>query len=200
MVTCFAGGILVGLLCGEPILGSVFNDPVRLLIATWLWYITFFAPKDLFHKLTKEQKAIQVPLAAIKGLYYPKKILAGIKHAKYVFKRSPISAMVLATVQANGSGIIKPFARLIRGKWTPEYSELMKPSVTTKYCFLCAMLYVLYPQDITYILIVGLLLAMKVGPIFDLPVDPFVKVEELVSKHVFGSEAKTETKSELKKD
>ena len=48
------------------------------------------------------------------GMYYPKKILGGIKHAKFIFKKNPIAGIVIATLKGNGSGIIKPFARLAR--------------------------------------------------------------------------------------
>ena len=47
-------------------------------------------------------------------MYYPKKILGGIKHAKFIFKKNPIAGIVIATLKGNGSGIIKPFARLAR--------------------------------------------------------------------------------------
>ena len=47
-------------------------------------------------------------------MYYPKKILGGIKHAKFIFKKNIIAGIVIATLKGNGSGIIKPFARLAR--------------------------------------------------------------------------------------
>ncbi len=47
-------------------------------------------------------------------MYYPKKIVAGIRHAKYIFKRNPLAGIIIATLKGNGSGIIKPFARLSR--------------------------------------------------------------------------------------
>jgi hypothetical protein len=69
MMMCFAGGLLTAPLCGEPVLGALTDDPVRLLIATVLWYLIFFAPKDMVHKIMTEQKAVKIPLYAIKGAF-----------------------------------------------------------------------------------------------------------------------------------
>ena len=38
-------------------------------------------------------------------------------------------------VQGNGSGILKPVCRLVRGVWRPISSELLMPSLTTKVQF-----------------------------------------------------------------
>lgn len=136
MMTCFAGGLLTAPLCGEPVLGALIDDPMRLCIATGLWWLIFYAPKDMVHKVMKEQKAVKLPLYIIKGndfskirkitgffsnvrifnagMYYPKKIVGGIRHAKYIFKKNILAGIVIATLKGNGSGIIKPFARLAR--------------------------------------------------------------------------------------
>jgi len=46
---------------------------------------------------------LAVPLGAVKGLYYPKKIVSGIKHAKQAFKAGgPLSAIAVATLKGNG--------------------------------------------------------------------------------------------------
>ena len=63
--------------------------------------------------------------------------------------------------------------------------ESMKPSVTTKYCFICSTLYALMPSDLIYILITGLLITMKTGPLFSLPVDVFKSVEDKVCPILF---------------
>eukprot|EP00095_Tigriopus_kingsejongensis_P007351 maker-scaffold589_size129586-snap-gene-0.45 protein:Tk07351 transcript:maker-scaffold589_size129586-snap-gene-0.45-mRNA-1 annotation:"trimeric intracellular cation channel type b" len=183
MIICFAGGLLAAPLCGEPILSPIVDDPMRLLIASGLWYFMFYCPKDAIYKASKRAK---IPLYALKGLYYPKKILSGIKHAKHIFKHNLLAAAVIATVKGNGSGLIKPFARLARGQWSPDVFESVKPSLTTKYCFVSALVYLLFPWDITYVIIVGLLITMKVGPLFNLPVDPFAQLEHRVSPYLFG--------------
>ena len=47
--------------------------------------------------------------------------MGGIKHAKFIFKKNPIAGIVIATLKGNGSGIIKPFARLAR--YNSKYAE-----------------------------------------------------------------------------
>ena len=186
MMVCFAGALIVNPLCGESPLEAL-EDPLRIAIATVLWYLMFYAPKDAVYNLSKALP-VKVPLYLIKGMYYPKKILGGIKHAKHVFSKGNILAIILiATLKANGSGFIKPLARFARGA-TGNIAgclETMKPSVTTKYCLLCAIAYTFFPGDLTYIIITGLLVTMKAGPLFNVPVDGFSVVENKVMPLVF---------------
>ena len=186
MMVCFAGALIVNPLCGESPLEAL-EDPLRIAIATVLWYLMFYAPKDAIYNLSKALP-VKVPLYLIKGMYYPKKILGGIKHAKHVFSKGNILAIILiATLKANGSGFIKPFARFFRGA-TENIAgclETMKPSVTTKYCLICAIAYTFAPGDLTYIIITGLLVTMKAGPLFNIPVDGFSVVESNVMPIVF---------------
>ena len=186
MMVCFAGALLVNPLCGESPL-EFLEDPLRIGIATLLWYLMFYSPKDVVYGISKSL-AVKTPLYVIKGLYYPKKILGGIKHAKHVFSKNNILAVILiATLKSNGSGFIKPFARFARGA-TENLSgclETMKPSVTTKYCLICSILYTMMPGDLSYIIITGLLVTMKAGPLFNVPVDGFSLVETKVAPILF---------------
>ena len=89
------------------------DDPLRVVIASVLWYLIYFSPNDFAYTLSKKLGA-KVPLYVLKGLYYPKKIVAGIKHAKHTLdKRNWLAAIVVGTMKANGSGFIKPLARLV---------------------------------------------------------------------------------------
>ena len=81
--TSFAGGFLVAPLCGEPVL-DVVGDPLRLLIFTALWYLMYYTPGDVIYTASK-MLPVKTFLYVMKGLYYPKKIVAGIKHAGHVF-------------------------------------------------------------------------------------------------------------------
>ena len=134
-------------------------------------------------------------------MYYPKKIVAGLRHARHVFKGPGawLPCTIVATIKANGSGFMKPLARLARGTWNPAAFETMAPSVTSKYCLVSSLLYVLYPADAVYILICGLLIAMKVAPIYQVDVDPFIKAEEKLSPAVFGSEVQQSKNEDEKK-
>ena len=67
MMTCFAGGILTAPFCGEPLLGGLTEDPIRLMMATALWYALFYLPKDTVYNFVSNTKAVKVPLYAVKG-------------------------------------------------------------------------------------------------------------------------------------
>ena len=88
---------------------------MRVGIASVLWYLMFYSPNDIAYKISKKFAA-KVPLYIVKGLYYPKKIVAGIKHAKHSGldpRKNWLAAILVATLKANGSGFIKPMARYI---------------------------------------------------------------------------------------
>jgi len=129
---------------------------------------------------------VRIIMYCIKGLYYPKKVLAGMKHAAHELPGNFLAMLLVAVCKGNGSGIMKPFCRLVRGVWTPSGFESLMPSVTTKYCILAALLLHLVPGDATYIAVAGLFLSMKVGPLFGVPVDLFSPVENKVCPLLLG--------------
>ena len=139
MMVCFAGAILVNPLCGgsdssplqvtrgensiiicesqyhQSFSIQFLEDPVRVGIATILWYLMFYSPNDFAYKASKNFGAL-VPLYIAKGLSYPKKIVAGIKHAKHAgidVRKNWLAGILVATLKANGSGFIKPLARSV---------------------------------------------------------------------------------------
>ena len=95
----------MGIVCGEPLFADIFESPMKLLTASILWYLVFYSPKDFFYKLSTNKLA-KTPLALLKGLYYPKKLLAGIKHARHVYKGSFLAGVVIAVLKGNGNVII----------------------------------------------------------------------------------------------
>jgi len=129
---------------------------------------------------------VRAIMYSIKGLYYPKKVLAGMRHASHALPGNFLAMLLVAVCKGNGSGIIKPFCRLVRGVWTPSGFESMLPSVTTKYCLLAALLLHALPHDGTYVAVAGLFLAMKVGPLFGVPVDLFSPLENKVCPLILG--------------
>jgi len=184
MMACFAGGLLVNPLCGEPILGAV-GDSLKVSMATVLWFLLYYCPQDFAYQFSK-MFPVRIIMYTIKGLYYPKKILAGMKHAAHALPGNFLAMLLVAVCKGNGSGVIKPFCRLVRGVWTPSGFETMMPSVTTKYCVLAALLLYFLPGDITYIVVAGLFLSMKVGPLFGVPVDLFSPIESKICPLAFG--------------
>ena len=88
---------------------------------------------------------------------------------------------MVAVLKGNGSAFMAPFARAIRGSFTPAKSEFMTPSVTTKECLAAAVAFALFgAQDVLYLSFVGLFLSVKLGGIFGAPVDPFSPLETAV--------------------
>jgi trimeric intracellular cation channel len=51
MLSCFAGGVLVAPLCGEPIMAA-FADGIKVLIASVLWFLVYYTPHDLFYHVS----------------------------------------------------------------------------------------------------------------------------------------------------
>jgi len=184
MLSCFAGGVLVAPLCGEPLLGAL-GDSTKLALATLIWFLLYYCPQDLVFNFTK-MFPVRLIMYSIKGVYYPKKVLAGMKHAAHVLPGNVLAMVVIACCKGNGSGILKPFCRLVRGVWTPTSWETLVPSVCTKYCILATLLLTLLPGDFTYVGVAGLFLTMKVGPLFNVPVDLFSPVENLAGPLVLG--------------
>ncbi len=52
-----------------------------------------------------------------------------------------LGPVAIAVIKGNGSALMSPFARAIRGDWRPAATEAMRPSVTTKECLLAAVLF-----------------------------------------------------------
>ena len=82
--------------------------------------------------------------------------------------------------QGNGSGFAAPIVRFVRGEWHPFKQEVVKPSLTSKLCFLAAVALVLIPElDVVYLSIVGLFLTVKLSTILAEPVDPIKPLENI---------------------
>merc|ERR1712242_647780 len=86
MMSCFAGGLLVNPLCGEPVLAAL-GDSLKLVMATVLWFLLYYCPQDLAYQFSK-MFPVRAIMYSIKGLYYPKKVLAGMRHASHALSNS----------------------------------------------------------------------------------------------------------------
>uniref|UniRef100_A0A0K2TMP2 Trimeric intracellular cation channel type B n=1 Tax=Lepeophtheirus salmonis TaxID=72036 RepID=A0A0K2TMP2_LEPSM len=198
MMVCFAGGILLGPIAGEAALDAM-EDGSKIIMASMIWYLVFYV--EPAYELSKKF-GVKVPLYVIKGLYYPKKILGGIRFAKKEFKRNIFALILIPVVKGNGSGFMKPFARLVRmsGK-VSEGIGTLNPSTTTKYVLLATIANIVFPGDLAYIGSVGLMIAMKVGPLFGLNVaKPYEIANEKVFPKLFGGEEVVEITEEKEKD
>ena len=94
MLSCFAGGLLVAPLCGEPILAAL-GDSTKLGMATLLWFLLYYCPQDLAYQISK-MFPVRIIMYTIKGIYYPKKVLAGIKHAAHVLPGNFLALVLVA--------------------------------------------------------------------------------------------------------
>ena len=73
-----------------------------------------------------------------------------------------------------------PIVKFVRGDWQPSKTELVKPSLATKLCFVAALALTIIPdQDFIYLAIVGLFISVKLAGIFGEPVDPFKPIENI---------------------
>merc|ERR1719244_1691155 len=184
-MACFAGGLLVNPICGEPVLAAL-GDSYKLAMATALWFALYYCPQDLVYNVSK-MFPVRIIMYTIKGLYYPKKVLAGMKHAQHELPGNFLAMLIIAVCKGNGSGVLKPVCRLVRGVWRPLSNEFITPSITTKYCLVACLVFYLAPGDLTYVAIAALFLSMKVGPLLGVPVDLFTPLENTVCPLVLGA-------------
>merc|ERR1712227_367438 len=118
MMACFAGGLLVNPLCGEPMLAAL-GDSLKLAMATVLWFLLYYCPQDLAYQFSK-MFPVRIIMYCIKGLYYPKKVLAGMKHAAHVLPGNFLAMLLVAVCKGNGSGIqaiLPPGPRSVDTQW-----------------------------------------------------------------------------------
>jgi len=207
MTASFAGSMIANPLLGKPILGAMSNE-YNVLLATIIWWGVFYSPGDLVYSLAKNQ-VLYVPICVVKEIYRAKKTLGGINDAAKVFPDQELLMVMIGLIKGNGSGFMKPFTRLVCGTWKPESSELLKMSVTTKECFVAAILMVADQSgylpapvsgDLLYLVIISVFLVVKLSSVLAEPIDPFTPLEGTVATLAFGglwdSSAEKEEKTE----
>jgi len=190
MVASFAGSLIVNPLLGKPILAA-FGDEHLLLLATITYLVIFFSPGDIGYKFVKLMP-IYATVCTIKEVYRPLKIFKGLKEGLSFKPESLFVPLLVATIKGNGSGVMTPVTRVVRGVWKPAANELMKPSLTTKLCFLVGLaLLVLDPKlgDLVYLAAVGLFVSVKLASVFGEPIDPIKPLEDFVFR-LLGHAAK----------
>ena len=102
MLSCFAGGLLVNPLCGEPLLAAL-GDSTKLAMATLIWFLLYYCPQDLAFQFSK-MFPVRIMMYTIKGIYYPKKVVAGMKHAAHVLPGNFLALMVVACCKVSFFG------------------------------------------------------------------------------------------------
>lgn len=195
MMVIFAGGMLCNGLLGEPILEPLKNTP-QVTVCTVAWYVVFYSPFDIGYKMAK-YPLINIVFATMKEIYRCRKVYDGVSHAGKLYPNSYIIMVVIGTLRGNGAGFTRFLERLIRGAWTPNEMEFMKPSLPTKASLMASIVFVLDKKTdlvsashaqvyfgVAAFFVYFKLMFMLVGIH-----DPFVPIENLVCTLFFkGSE------------
>ena len=58
-----------------------------------------------------------------------KKVHDGVSHAAKMFPNAYLIMIIIGAIKGNGSNFIKLGERLVRGVWTPEAVEFLRPSL-----------------------------------------------------------------------
>jgi len=193
MTASFAGSMIANPLLGKPVLGAMSNE-YNVTLASIIWWGVFYSPGDIVYSLVNNQ-ILYVPICVVKEVYRAKKTLGGINDAAKVFPDQELLMVMIGLIKGNGSGFMKPITRLVCGTWTPQSSELLRMSVTSKECLVAAVLlvtdksgYLPSPMsgDLLYLVIVSVFVAVKLSSVLADPVDPFVALEGTVAAVAFG--------------
>jgi len=181
MLTIFAGGLICNPLLGKPVLGAVTNQEY-VLMATAVFYLTFYFPSDLFVTLCKIFP-VKVGLYVMKEIYRAKKVASGVALAAKVFPGNYLIMIIIGTIKGNGSAFMKIIACLFRGTWDASKMEVVSPSFQTRGCLIAAVLFILetyvdwfvVPHTLMCITIGAFFVYSKAVYLFDIhaPVIPF---------------------------
>merc|ERR1719394_102043 len=192
MSASFAGSLLANPLLGKPVLAAVSNE-TQVMLATVVWWAVFYSPGDIVYTLVKNL-ALYVPICVVKEIYRAKKVLGGMNDAAKIFPDNEMIIIMIGVLKGNGSGFMKPITRLILGDWTPNKSELLKFSITSKECVAAALLFLSHQLgyltvlsfDLLYISVVTTFIIIKLSGVLADPIDPFIPLENSVSFLALG--------------
>merc|ERR1712179_215332 len=123
MLTCFAGGLICNPLLGEPVLGALKNQQL-VLMATVVWYLTFYCPFDYHVNFCKVFK-VKVFLYVMKEIYRAHKVDAGVALAAKAFPGNFAIMIVIGTIKGNASAFMKIIEDLFRGSWDASAMEVI---------------------------------------------------------------------------
>ncbi|PAV61934.1 hypothetical protein WR25_19044 [Diploscapter pachys] len=171
MIMSFAGSFLAGFLLGEPIIAP-FKRHDDIILATIVWYFVFYSPFDVVYKLLK-LFPIVVILSMAKEVQRTAKISQGIQYTVKLYPNSYLVQILVGVARGAGGGIVKIVEQLVRGSWTLDNHELMRPSFTTKASVIASLifvlerhsLYVTAPHDLVYFCVCGFFVYFKLSSI-----------------------------------
>ncbi|XP_078688787.1 trimeric intracellular cation channel type A-like [Branchiostoma floridae x Branchiostoma belcheri] len=193
MIACFGGYILADLLLGHSVL-SFLAHPEDVVLATAIWYLLFYCPKDLFYKIISILP-LKLVITALKETARVRKLVAGIGAAAKVYPHSLLAQVIVGVAKACGNEFLLNFEQAVRGVWKPDINAILKPSFSIKACVVGAVLIILGRTDVLMgisqemvVLAVSLwLISVAVSMKAFHADDPFKPVENLFSPFIFGS-------------
>jgi len=179
MLTIFAGGLICNPLLGKPALGALENQQY-VLLATVVWYLTFYCPFDL-HVVLCKVFPVKVVMYIMKEMYRAKKVAGGVSLAAKVFPGNYAIMIIIATIKGNGSAFMKIIAGLFRGSWDASAMEVVKPSFQTRGCLIASIIFILntnliaVPHTLLCIAVGSFFVYSKLVYLFDIhaPIIPF---------------------------
>ncbi|XP_062816091.1 trimeric intracellular cation channel type A isoform X3 [Anolis carolinensis] len=170
MLYCFGSYILADLLLGGAPL-DCFSNNGSILLATAVWYLTFFCPLNLFYKCVSFLP-VKLVFVAMKEVVRGRKIAAGVHHAHHAYHHgwavmviigfvkglpqhktfnkikqgilhTPNVQYVLPVSAGSGVALMSNFEQLLRGVWKPETNELLHMTFPSKASLYGALLFTL---------------------------------------------------------
>ncbi|XP_003464294.1 trimeric intracellular cation channel type A [Cavia porcellus] len=141
MLHCFGSYILADLLLGEPVI-DYFSNSSSVLLASAVWYLTFFCPLDLFYKCVSFLP-VKLVFVAMKEVVRVRKIAVGIHHAHHHYHHGWFIMIATGWVKGSGVALMANFEQLLRGVWKPETNEILHMSFPSKASLYGAVLFTL---------------------------------------------------------
>ncbi|XP_062816090.1 trimeric intracellular cation channel type A isoform X2 [Anolis carolinensis] len=141
MLYCFGSYILADLLLGGAPL-DCFSNNGSILLATAVWYLTFFCPLNLFYKCVSFLP-VKLVFVAMKEVVRGRKIAAGVHHAHHAYHHGWAVMVIIGFVKGSGVALMSNFEQLLRGVWKPETNELLHMTFPSKASLYGALLFTL---------------------------------------------------------
>ncbi|XP_060640803.2 trimeric intracellular cation channel type A [Anolis sagrei] len=193
MLYCFGSYILADLLLGGAPL-DCFSNNGSILLATAVWYLTFFCPLNLFYKCVSFLP-IKLVFVAMKEVVRVRKIAAGVHHAHHAYHHGWVVMVIIGFVKGSGVALMSNFEQLLRGVWKPETNELLHMTFPSKASLYGALLFTLQQTHWLPVskptLLFSFTLFMMVCKVFMTAThshgSPFALVEGALCSILFGS-------------
>ncbi|XP_005362251.1 trimeric intracellular cation channel type B isoform X1 [Microtus ochrogaster] len=192
MLHCFGGGILSCILLAEPPLKFLTNH-TNILLASSIWYIVFFCPRDLVSQGYSYQP-IQMLAAGMKEVTRTWKIVSGVTHASNYYRNSWIVMITIGWARGAGGAVVTSCEQLLKGDWKPTGNEWLKMSFPSKVTLLGSVLFTLQhtqhlamsKHDLMFLYTI-FLLTVKVRMMMTKSIPmTFAPVEDILSRMLFG--------------